>query len=523
MERGAVSVVSAGDQDGAAKATGKPPGDATARKAVSGAAWNVVGQIYQQGLRLVSNVLLARFVTPDVLGTMGIVTQLNQALYMFSDVGIGTSIVNHKKGDDLTFLRTAWTVQIIRSFVITALGMLLSYPFALLFADETHPPDMLFWVTLATTGAMLINGFQSVSFFLCTREWRVARTLFMDLIAQTIGTAVSVALAWHLRNVWALVIGNLLTTLLRTLLSFVMLQKVPLRLCWDEEARKDLLGFGKWIMVSTILTFFANAMDRFLLAKLLGLTAFGLYNTALMFAMVPIELMLRITVGVLVPVYAKKKDDQNRLSAEVFDRVGFVMLLVSGCLIAGVAATAPGFVRAIYKPDFHAAAAMVPWLAGAAWLRVLHNNAVAAMLAMGRAKSSALGNGLKLAGVMVMVPAGFFLMKEEGSIMPGVIGACVGLALAEALKYVAFTVDASRAGLKPLRADVPGSIQFVVAMALVLGSQWWLRRQGVGPAAEALMCGAVVIAVYLPALYRGGRMVAPHMRLPNFARRLLRV
>jgi hypothetical protein len=33
----------------------------------------------------------------------------------------------------------------------------------------------------------------------------------------------------------------------------------------------------------------------------------------------------------------------------------------------------------------------------------------------------------------------------------------------------------------------------------------------------------VVIAVYLPALYRGGRMVAPHMRLPSFARRLLRV
>jgi O-antigen/teichoic acid export membrane protein len=431
--------------------------------------------------------------------------------------------VNHKRGDDLVFLRTAWTVQIVRSFIITALGMLLSYPFALLFADETHPPDMLFWVTLATTGAMLINGFQSVSFFLGTRELRVARTLLMDLIAQTIGTGVSILLAWQLRNVWALVIGNLLTTLLRTILSFVMLQKVPLRLCWDAEARKDLLGFGKWILVSTVLTFFANAMDRFLLAKLLGLAAFGLYNTALMFAMVPIELMLRITVGVLVPVYAKKKDADNRLSGEVFDRVGFVMLLVSGCLIAGVAATAPGFVRAVYKPAFHEAAAMVPWLAGAAWLRALHNNAVAAMLAMGRAKSSALGNALKLAGVVVLVPAGFFLMREESSIMPGVIGACAGLALAEALKYVAFTVDASRAGLRPLRADVPGSIQFATAMAVVLGLQWWLRSRGTGPAAEALICGAAVVAVYLPALYRGGRMVAPHMKLPGFVQRLLRV
>ncbi|GEM_PF-571637 len=518
--------LSTGQSGGAARDAaggGGGAGDTTARRAVSGAAWNVVGQVYQQVMRLVSNVLLARFVTADVLGTMAVVTQLNQALYMFSDVGIGTSIVNHKRGGDLTFLRTAWTVQIVRSFVITGLGMLLAYPFAMLFADSTHPVDMLFWVTLATTGAMLVNGFQSVAFFLGTRELRVARVLFMDIVAQTVGTGVSILLAWQLHNVWALVIGNLLTTLLRTLLSYVMLQKLSLRPSWDPESRKELLGFGKWILVSTVLTFFANSMDRFLLAKLLGLSVFGLYNTALMFAMVPIELMLRITVSVLVPVYSKKKNDQNQLPAEVFDRVGFVMLLVSGCMIAGVAATAPGFIRAVYKPNFHDAALMVPWLAAAAWLRVLHNNAVAAMLAMGRAKSSALGNGLKLAGVLTFVPLGFYLLHVPDKVVPGVIGASIGLAAGEFLKYVAFTIDASKARLKPLRADLPGTIQFLLAMGIVLAGQWWLRRQGAKPTYEAIICGCAVIAVYLPALYRGGRMVAPHMKLPGFVRRLLRV
>ncbi|MFO0858149.1 MAG: oligosaccharide flippase family protein [Phycisphaerales bacterium] len=514
----------------------------TATKAVSGAAWNFVGQGYQQVLRLFSNVLLSKFVTPDVFGTMGLVTQLNQALYMFSDVGIGTSIINHKKGGDLVFLRTAWSVQIVRSIIITTIGMALAYPFAWFFSDETHPTNMLFWVTLATTMAMLINGFQSVALFLGARELRVARVLLLDLFGQTLGTGVSILLAWNLHNVWALVIGNLIATTVRVVMSFFILQKLQLRWCWDEEARRDMFSFGRWILISTVLTFAANSMDRFILGKLLGLSLFGLYNTAIMFAMVPIELMLRITTSVVMPAYAKKKNPDGSLPEEVFDRVGMLMLLVSGCLIAGVVATAPGFVRAVYKPAYHGAAAIVPWLGLAAWTRVLHNNSIGALLAMGKAKSSALGNGLKLAALVVLVPLGYHLFAKpsepmlltagvHGAVfldrsynaMSGVVGACIGLTIAELFKYAASVWDARRAGLRPFKVDIPGTLEFGFAFGIVLLIQWFLRSKGVAPALEALIAGTAVIAVYLPLMYRGGRLVAKHVKLPAPARKLLRV
>ncbi len=520
--------------------TDKPP--STATKAVSGAAWNFVAQMYQQVLRLVSNVVLSKFVSPDVFGTMGLVTQLNQALYMFSDVGIGTSIINHKKGAELVFLRTAWSVQIVRSVIITTIGMALAYPFAWFFSDETHPANLLFWVTLATTMAMLINGFQSVALYLGARELRVARVLLLDLLGQTLGTGVSVFLAWQWHNVWALVIGNLVATAVRVALSFFILQRLQLRWCWDAEARRDMLSFGRWILISTVLTFAANSMDRFILGKLLGLSLFGLYNTAIMFAMVPIELMLRITTSVVMPAYAKKKNADGTLPEELFDRVGSLMLLISGCLIAGVVATAPGFVRAVYSPEYHGAAAIVPWLGLAAWARVLHNNSIGALLAMGRAKSSALGNGLKLAALVVLVPLGYYLFAQpsepllitagmNGAVlldrsynaMSGVIGACIGLTVAELFKYVASVWDARRAGLSPLRADVQGTLEFLFAFGVVLALQWYMRSRGVAPAIEALIAGAAVIAVYLPLMYRGGRLVAKHVKLPGIARKLLRV
>lgn len=522
------------------EATKKAP--STASRAVSGAAWNFVGQGYQQALRLISNVVLSKFVTPDVFGTMGLVTQLNQALYMFSDVGIGTSIINHKKGGDLVFLRTAWSVQIVRSVIITAIGMALAYPFAWFFSDETHPANLLFWVTLATTMAMLINGFQSVALFLGARELRVARVLLLDLFGQTLGTGVSILLAWQLHNVWALVVGNLIATTVRVVLSFFILQRLHLRWCWDAEARRDMFSFGRWILISTVLTFAANSMDRFILGKLLGLSLFGLYNTAIMFAMVPIELMLRITTTVVMPAYAKKKNPDGTLPKEVFDRVGMLMLLVSGCLIAGVVATAPGFVRAVYKPAYHGAAAIVPWLGIAAWTRVLHNNSIGALLAMGKAKSSALGNGLKLAALLVLVPLGYHLFAKPSdpllisvgmngvsfhdrsyNAMSGVIGACIGLTIAELFKYAASVWDARRAGLSPLRVDIPGTLEFGFAFCVVLALQWFLRSKSVSPAFEALIAGATVIAVYLPLMYRGGRLVAKHVKLPGIARKVLRV
>lgn len=514
----------------------------TASRAVSGAAWNFVGQGYQQALRLFSNVFLSKFVTPDVFGTMGLVTQLNQALYMFSDVGIGTSIINHKKGADLVFLRTAWSVQIVRSVIIMTIGMALAYPFAWFFSDDTHPTNMLFWVTLATTMAMLINGFQSVALFLGARELRVARVLLLDLFGQTLGTGVSILLAWKLHNVWALVVGNLVATTVRVFMSFFILQKLHLRWCWDAEARRDMFSFGRWILISTVLTFAANSMDRFILGKLLGLSLFGLYNTAIMFAMVPIELMLRITTSVVMPAYAKKKNPDGTLPEAVFDRVGMLMLLVSGCLIAGVVATAPGFVRAVYKPVYHGAADIVPWLGLAAWARVLHNNSIGALLAMGRAKSSALGNGLKLAALCVLVPLGYYLFAKPSepmllavgatgavfvdrsyNAMSGVMGACIGLTIAELFKYAASVWDARRAGLSPLKTDLKATLEFGFAFVVVLALQWYLRGKGVKPAWEALLCGAAVIVVFVPLMYRGGRMLAKHVKLPGPARRLLRV
>ena len=67
-----------------------------------------------QGLRLVSNLILTRLLFPEAFGLMALVSVFLVGLAMFSDVGIGPAISQSKRGDDVGFLNTAWSIQVLR-------------------------------------------------------------------------------------------------------------------------------------------------------------------------------------------------------------------------------------------------------------------------------------------------------------------------------------------------------------------------------------------------------------------------
>ena len=62
--------------------------------------------------------ILTRLLVREVYALMDVTMVFLQGLHMFADVGIGTSIVQSKRGDDRDFLNTAWTVQVLRGLVL---------------------------------------------------------------------------------------------------------------------------------------------------------------------------------------------------------------------------------------------------------------------------------------------------------------------------------------------------------------------------------------------------------------------
>lgn len=74
--------------------------------------------VAQQLIRLGSNLILTRLLFPEAFGLMALVQTFMTGLAMFSDIGIGPSIIQNRRGEDPDFLNTAWTIQIGRGVML---------------------------------------------------------------------------------------------------------------------------------------------------------------------------------------------------------------------------------------------------------------------------------------------------------------------------------------------------------------------------------------------------------------------
>jgi O-antigen/teichoic acid export membrane protein len=84
-------------------------------------------------------------------------------------------------------------------------------------------------------------------------------------------------------------------------------------LIWNQEVVKEILSFGKWILVSTALTFFAEQADRLILGKLLTLDVLGVYGVALTLADLPRSVTLALSGKVMFPAISKLTDQPRSI------------------------------------------------------------------------------------------------------------------------------------------------------------------------------------------------------------------
>jgi O-antigen/teichoic acid export membrane protein len=373
-----------------------------------------------QLVRLLSNLVLTRVLLTEAFGLMALVAVLLQALDMFSDVGIGPSIIRSARGDDPIFLDTIWTVQLLRGVGVWVIACIVAVPFAHLYGQ----PLLTQMIPVAGFNAVL-NGLASTKLHTQNRHLHLGRVMVQELSAQIVGTLVMIVLAVVWRSVWALVIGAMLSTAMRTLLSFTLLPGRNNRFRWEPAARNELLGFGRWVFLSTMLTFTSQSADRLIFGKLITIELLGVYGIGKMMAAAPSEAMSHIGLSVVFPYYSEVVTSGRPLPP-VFERARRPLLVLAGCSLSLLAASGSVIIDVLYDRRYAAAGWVLQVLALGAWFNVLWSTNVAALLALGQSKWMAATTLIKTLAIVVLVPIGFHFY--------GFSGAVVALALAEVVQ-----------------------------------------------------------------------------------------
>ncbi|MDJ0629448.1 MAG: oligosaccharide flippase family protein [Rhodobacter sp.] len=382
-----------------------------------GSAWIALGYLTSQALRLGANLILTRLLFPEAFGLMALVTVFIVGLSMFSDIGIGPSISQSKRGDDPDFLNTAWTIQVIRGFGLWLVSCALAWPAAQFYAEP------LLAILLPLAGlAMVVSGFDTTRIETAHRHLLLGRVTGLDLISQIIGIVAMIALAIAFQSVFALVAGNLVGVAARLILMHHHLPGAPNRFRWERAAARELLHFGKWIFASTAFGFCSSQGDKAILGKFLTLSMLGIYNIGFFLASFPIQLGYALTGRILIPIYRESpvgasRDDRTRVRKMRFVLTGTLLGLVLFMAFLG-----PFLVALLYDARYAPAGAIVAAIACIQIPQIIGMSYDQAALAAGDSKGFCL---LSCARAVIQLS-----LLLAGTMTYGLVGAMVGMGIA---------------------------------------------------------------------------------------------
>ena len=389
--------------------------------AIRGSIWTVGGYGISQILRLGSNLVLTRLLFPEVFGLSALITVFITGLHLFSDVGIGPSIIQNDRGDDPVFLNTAWTIQVFRGMALWICACIGAWPFASFYGES-----QLCILIIVSGFTAVISGFNSTGLYTANRHLRIKRLTFVEIGTQVGSICVMIGWAIISPTVWAVVVGGLAKSMLTLLASHIWLSEIVHKLTWDRQSFQSLIRFGRWIFVSTVLGFFINNIDRLILGKFLTLSDLGVYSIATMIAKIIEQVYAKLSRQILFPIYSKLKhlSPEELLKRIKKIRINMIIFLLPPLWILVV--FGQDIIMLLFDPRYHGAGWMLQVLS-AGWIVLIGTAIGPFCLAFG---NSFLFMQLLAVKAFLMLAAMFV-----GGIMYGTVGLIIGIASVHLLYY----------------------------------------------------------------------------------------
>lgn len=428
------------------------------KKAFEAASFVVVGFGLSQGIRLAGNIILTRLLVPEIFGIIMLARVFYIGLGLFSDVGLEPAIIRSSRAKETAFLNTAWTIQIIRSVILAFLSACIAYPASLIYKE----PSLLYIIPLI--GLISVpDGCRSTSLSLMNRDLQQKTLTIMELAVQICSLAVMVGTALVFRNIWALLAGDLVAAVMRTLWSHFLNKDRPNRWVLERAAVSELLNFGKWIMLSTALMFLASQADRFMLGKLFTMTWFGVYGIAVNLAELPKQILNRLNGKVIYPLIVKYADlSRDELRTRISKARGGLLLAIAA-LLALFGSFGDVAIDILYDERYQAAAWILPMLVFGMWPLILLSTVEGSLLAIGKPMYSTLGNLAKFVYMVIFIPISYKLGGEFGVI--------VAIAFNDLPSYLLISAGLIKERLSLVRQD----ILLTVSLALVTAVLFSIR------------------------------------------------
>lgn len=383
------------------------------QKAIKGVLWTSINRFTTISIQFISGIVLARLLTPDDYGCIGMLSIFMLVSSTFIDGGFGSALIQKKRPT-----QEDYSTIFIWNFCISILIYAILYftaPAIALFYNIPILSDIL-----RIQGVVLIiNALQTVQVNQLNKQFRFKKIAIVSLSTSILSLSVTIYLAYLGYGVWSLVIQNILLSLIPTFIYWTTNKWYP-KLIFSIESFKELFNFGFYMFLSSIINTTVNNIQGLLIGRLYNPMIVGYYSKAHSTEKLASTSISQIVGQVSYPLYAELQDNKSAL-INVVKRLTSLLAYITFPLLSLLALLATPVFNFLYSDK---------WLNSVPYFQILCLAGIAICLqsinsqtiaAIGKSKIMFKWTVIKqLSGVSIVI-FGFILFGIEGLLIGMVI------------------------------------------------------------------------------------------------------
>ena len=272
-----------------------------------GVVWAGARRFAEQGMQTVTTIILARILSPNEFGVIGIANIFILFANTINNLGILSAIIQRKDIDE-GHLSSAFWANMVTGTVLCLAMMALSWPAAHFFRNDQVQPVLFTLSFIFILGALKIV--QNAQF---SRRLEFGKLATISLWEMGSNSVMTIILAWQGWAVWSLVWGRLFGVLVGVLVAWGASPWRP-RFMFQIEKFRELFKFGINSMSVNILTYLGQKNDYVIVGRFLGTAPLGFYTMAYNLVTLPQRKISSILTSVAFPTFAKIQDDNARVA-----------------------------------------------------------------------------------------------------------------------------------------------------------------------------------------------------------------
>jgi PST family polysaccharide transporter len=355
------------------------------RRITVAAVWMVAFRWVDRVVGLFSVAVLARLLTPDDFGVVGYAMLVIGLVDLFTGLSTDAELIRQKDAGR-SYYNGAWTMNCLRGLVVALAILGLTRPAV----DFFHEPRLAS-VMLAVAAIPLIQGFENVGIIDFRKRLQFHLEFRFLLTVRLLRAAITIGLAFVLRNYWALVAGTVMGAAFRVGLSYGF---HPFRPRFALARVPDIFRFSRWMIFQNVASGISTWLPGIVIGREWSSGTLAFFNMGKEIADLSTTEVRAPIRRALYPGLAQVADQRERLASVLVESTGMLALLTVPIPL-GIALIANDLVPLFLGMQWQPTVEMLRPLCVAGSVAGIATNSQLALMALNRSHLTAIGASLR--------------------------------------------------------------------------------------------------------------------------------